>query len=86
MATAGSRLTTDCGSLRRLEDQAKPRVNERGEKAADVIRERRRRRLEEAGLPYEERPREFFAGARSRSEIMRYARQRARASSRPGLY
>ena len=46
--------------------------------AADVIRARRCRRLEAAGLPYEERPREFFAGARSCGEIMRLVRQRAR--------
>ena len=65
--------------LRRLEDQIKPRVNERGETAADVVRARRRRRLEAAGLPYEE-PTQEFAGPRSRSEIMRFARQRVRAS------
>jgi hypothetical protein len=65
--------------LRRLEDQIKPRVNERGETLADVIRARRRRRLEAAGLPSEEPSRENFAGTRSRSEIiMRLARQRAR--------
>ncbi len=66
--------------LRPLEDQAKPKVSERGEPPAEVIRLRRRRRLEEAGLSYEERQREFFAGARSRGEIMRFARQRASAS------
>jgi hypothetical protein len=60
--------------LRRLEDQIKPGVNERGETAADVIRERRRRRLEEAGLPYEDRPPEIFAGARSNGEIVRLSR------------
>ncbi len=65
--------------LRRLEDQLKPRVNEHGETAADVVRARRRRRLEAAGLLYEELSREIFAGARSRGEIMRFARQRARA-------
>jgi transposase len=32
--------------LRRLEDQVKPRVNERGDTLADVIRARRRRRLD----------------------------------------
>ncbi len=47
--------------LRRLEDQLKPRVNEHGETAADVVRSRRRRRLEAAGLPYEDRPREISA-------------------------
>jgi hypothetical protein len=48
--------------LRKLEDQARPVVNELGETLADVIRERRRRRLE-AGLPFENRPRETFADA-----------------------
>ena len=66
--------------LQRLEEQVKPRVNERGETPADVIRERRRRRLKAAGLPCGERPRENVAGARSRSEIMRRARQKARVS------
>jgi hypothetical protein len=61
--------------LRRLEEQAKPRVNERGETAVDIIRERRRRRLEEAGRPFEVRPRESFAGTRSRGEIIRLSRQ-----------
>ena len=69
--------------LRRLEDQVKPRVNERGETADDVIRERRRRRLEESGLPYEEPPPEIVAGARSRGEIIRLARQRARHHALP---
>ena len=64
--------------LRRLEGQVKPRVNEHGETLADVIRARRRLRLEAAGLPCGERPREFLAGARSRSEVMRRARQKAR--------
>ena len=64
--------------LRRLEDQVQPGVNERGETPADVIRARRRRRLEAAGLPFEQPSRENFAGTRSRSEIMRLARQRVR--------
>jgi hypothetical protein len=47
--------------LRRLEDQARPIVNDRGQTPAEVIRERRRRRLEAVGLPFEDRPRESFA-------------------------
>ena len=66
--------------LRQLENQVRPRVNEHGETLADVIRARRRLRLEAAGLPFGERPREFLAGARFRSEIMRRARQKARVS------
>ena len=53
--------------LRRLEDRARPSVNERGETLADVIRARRKRRLAEAGLLFEERPKEFLPGARSRN-------------------
>jgi hypothetical protein len=64
--------------LRRLEDQARPIVNERGETLAEVVRARRRGRLEAAGLPFEDPPTDSFAGARSRSEIMRLARQWAR--------
>ncbi len=64
--------------LQRLEDQDKPRVDERREAAADVVRAHRRRRLEAAGLPYEELSREIVAGARSKSEIIRLSRQRIR--------
>ena len=60
--------------LRRLEDQVKPRVNKHGETLADVIRARRKRRLEAAGLKCEDRTRESFAGARSRGEIIRLSR------------
>ncbi len=66
--------------LRQLENQVKPRVNERGETPVDIVRARRKQRLQEAGLPFGERPREFLAGARFRSEIMRRARQKARVS------
>ena len=70
--------------LRRLEDRAKPTVSKCGETLADVIRSRRRRRLEEAGFSCEARPREFFGGARTRGEIMRLARQRARGERHAG--
>jgi hypothetical protein len=42
-----------------------------------VVRERRRRRLEGEGLPFEELPRESFVGAQSLSEAIRTDRQRA---------
>jgi len=64
--------------LRRLEGQGRPKVNERGETAAEVIRARRRRRLEAAGLAHEQPSREIFAGAQSRSEVMRLVRRRSR--------
>ncbi len=64
--------------LRRLEEQARPRVNERGETAAQVIRALRKGRLKAAGLPFEEPSTEGLAGARSRAEIIRLARQRVR--------
>jgi len=37
--------------------------------------------LEEAGLPFEDPPQEIFAGAQSRGEIIRLARQRGRQRS-----
>ena len=63
--------------LRRLEDQARPMLNEHGQTLAEVIRERRRRRLEAAGLPFEDRPRETFAGALSLAGAIRLGRKRA---------
>jgi hypothetical protein len=69
--------------LRRLEDQARPIVNERGQTPAEVVRERRRRRLDTAGLPFDEglplddRPREIFAGTQTLVEAIRIGRRRA---------
>lgn len=68
--------------LRRLEHQARPIVNERGQTQAEVVRARRRRRLEAQGLPFEDRPRESFAGALSIAEIIRMGRRRPRESER----
>ena len=42
--------------LRRLEESFAPEENEQGESLADLIRERRRRRLEASGEPLEDRP------------------------------
>jgi hypothetical protein len=63
--------------LRRLENQAMPIVNERGETLAEVVRQRRRRRLKAEGLPFDDRSRETFAGAQSLSEAIRMGRRRA---------
>src|SRR5260370_39073606 len=52
----------------------------------DVLRERRRRRLEANGLPYVERPREPLVFAHGRrptcAEVLRAARARRQAESR----
>jgi hypothetical protein len=68
--------------LRRLEDQARPAVNEHGQTPAEVVRERRRRRLETKGLPFEDPPQEAFAGAQSLSEAIRMGRKWALESGR----
>lgn len=39
--------------LRLLEEQIKPRVNERGQTFAEVVRQRRQQRLDAAGLQFE---------------------------------
>jgi hypothetical protein len=70
--------------LVRPEVLATPMVDERGETLADVIRARRRRRLEEAGETFEEWPQASFAGARSIAEIIRRSRQLCRESTRHG--
>jgi hypothetical protein len=61
--------------LRRLEDRVKPIVNERGQTPAEVVRERRRRRLEAAGLPFEDPPWGCFAGAPTLAEVTRMGRR-----------
>jgi len=66
--------------LRRLEDQARPIVNKHGQTIAEVVRERRRRRLAAAGLPFDDRPRQSFASALSLSEAIRMGRLRFRES------
>jgi hypothetical protein len=42
--------------LRRIEARLAPNADTASERAAELIRERRRRRLEAAGLPYNELP------------------------------
>jgi hypothetical protein len=68
--------------LRKLEEQARPIVNDRRQTPAEVIRERRRRRLEAVGLPFEDRPRESFASDLSVAEAIRMGRRLA-LESRP---
>jgi hypothetical protein len=63
--------------LRRLEDQARSIMNERGETLAEVVRARRRRRLEAAGLPFDDGPLVTFAGDLSLAEIIRMGGRRA---------
>ena len=69
--------------LRKLEDQARPIVNERGETLAEVIRERRRRRLETEGLPFEDRPLET-SSVPTLADAIRMGRRRALEAGRTG--
>jgi hypothetical protein len=71
--------------LRRLEDQARPQVNERGETIAVVVRERRRHRLEAAGLPFEDPPWVDLTGARSFGEALQLGLRQLRESRRAGV-
>jgi hypothetical protein len=70
--------------LRRLEDQARQEVNERGDPLAEILWERRRRRLEAAGLPFKDPPWMDLAGARSFGEVLSLGLKRARESRRVG--
>jgi hypothetical protein len=66
--------------LRRLEDQARQEVNERGGTLAVILWKRRRRRLEAAGLPFEDPPWVDLRGARSFGEELSLCLRRARKS------
>jgi hypothetical protein len=74
--------------LNRLEESSIPQIDRGSQSAADLLRERRRRRLEAAGLPYEERPKPVLhAGVRTLSiaETLRQIRQtRLKAASPQG--
>jgi hypothetical protein len=70
--------------LLRLEDLARPKLNERGETLADVIRTRRQRRFQESGATFEDWPAVSFAGARSIGEVILRSRQLYRESVRTG--
>jgi hypothetical protein len=67
--------------LLKLEVLATPKLTERGETLADVIRARRKRLIEECGATFEERPQASLAGARSIGEIIVRSRQLYRESA-----
>jgi hypothetical protein len=67
--------------LRRLEDLGRPKLNERGETLADMLRARRKRRFEESGETFEDWPQTCFAAARSIGEIILRSRQLCRESA-----
>ncbi len=64
--------------IRKLDEQAKPVVNECGETLVDVLRARRRRRLEAAGQPFDDRPTETFVSGLPYGEALRLELQRRR--------
>jgi hypothetical protein len=68
--------------LRRLENQARQEVNERGDALAEILWERRRHRLEAAGLPFENPPRVDLTRARSFGEALSLCLRQARESRR----
>jgi hypothetical protein len=76
--------------IRRLEQRLAPQPASKGPSAIDILRERRRRRLEAAGQPIEEpAPAQLASGAgrpRSVVEILRqaYERNRYRVASNRG--
>ena len=67
--------------LRRLEEKFVPQEDQETQRVADLLRERRRRRLEANGEPFEDEPRERASlgpGRRlSIAETLRRRRQRA---------
>jgi hypothetical protein len=71
--------------LRRLEERVAPKLDVATQRVAELIRERRRRRLEAAGQPYEELPWHTVAfppGRRlSIAETIRIGRQLAQQRS-----
>jgi hypothetical protein len=73
--------------IRRLEQRLAPQPASRGPSAVDILRERRRRRLEAAGQPIEEPPAQVTSAAgrlRSVVEILRQARNGDRVRSNRG--
>jgi hypothetical protein len=53
-------------------------LSECGQTLVDVLRARRRRRLEAAGQPFDNRPTEDFVSGRSYGEALRLGLQRRR--------
>ena len=74
--------------IRRLEQRLAPQPASKGPSVVDILRERRRRRLEAAGQPIEEpAPARLVSGAgrpRSVVEILRQARNRDRIRNNRG--
>jgi hypothetical protein len=71
----------------RLEQRLAPQPASKGPSPVDILRERRRRRLEAAGQPFEEPPAQVTSAAdrpRSVVEILRQAHNRDRISSNRG--
>jgi len=63
--------------IRRLEEKWAPEPVSRGPSPADILRERRRRRLEAEGLAFEEpTPIQFTSGAGRRLSVAEILRQR----------
>ena len=66
--------------LRRLQESFAPQEDEQGESPAELVRARRRRRLEASGQPFESRPWEGFADHQIRhlsvADILRSGRRR----------
>ena len=72
--------------VRKLEERISPQEDPERRRLVELIRERRRRRLQESGQPFEEEHCVVDAGARSIAEVLRSARRRhqsAAAMSRP---
>jgi hypothetical protein len=61
--------------LRKLEDRFAPRINEKGQSLVEVILERRRRRAEALGEPYDDPPQNSLSDVhnrpRSLEEVLR---------------
>jgi hypothetical protein len=74
--------------LCRLEETLAPQAADEEVRIANLLRERRRRRLEASGLPYEERPVEPYPRTLGRratwAEVLRERRALRTAQGRPG--
>jgi hypothetical protein len=73
--------------LRRLEESFAPQENEEVGRLVALLRERRRRRLEASGEPFESRPCERFTEdqdtPQSVADVLRMGRRRVTAPERP---
>ena len=75
------------GRLRRLEERFAPEVREEDFRLVKLLRERRRRRLEASGEPFELRPCEPFTDDQNRllsvADVLRSGRRRTAAPTEP---